>query len=267
MAATGRLSSDKPNLQNIPIRSERGKEIRKSFIPRNEDHVLVAADYSQIELRIIAALSNDENMISAFNSGEDIHASTAAKVYDIPINEVTREQRSHAKMVNFGIIYGISAFGLSQRLNISRKEAKQIIESYFEQFPGIKIFMNECIESAKEKGYVETVLGRKRFLRDINSANAVVRGFAERNAINSPIQGTAADMIKLAMIDIQNYLKSSGLKSKMILQVHDELIFDVPKGEVEELITEVKLRMSNAMKINVPIEVDAQSGDNWLQAH
>ncbi|MFT4752544.1 MAG: DNA polymerase-1 [Salibacteraceae bacterium] len=267
VAATGRLSSDKPNLQNIPIRSERGKEIRKAFIPRDSSHVLVAADYSQIELRIIAALSNDQNMLEAFNTGQDIHASTAAKVYGINLDEVTREQRSHAKMVNFGIIYGISAFGLSQRLNISRKEAKQIIDSYFEKFPGIKVFMDKCITDAREVGYVETIKGRKRFLRDINSANAVVRGFAERNAINSPIQGSAADMIKLAMINIQRYLKTSGLKSKMILQVHDELIFDAPKEEVDQLIVKVKELMSQALSIGVPMDVDANPGENWLQAH
>ena len=267
VAATGRLSSDKPNLQNIPIRSERGKEIRKAFVPKDENHVLVAADYSQIELRIIAALSKDANMLEAFNSGEDIHASTAAKVYGITLDEVTREQRSHAKMVNFGIIYGISAFGLSQRLNISRKEAKQIIDSYFEQFPGIKIFMDECISVAREKGYVETILGRKRFLKDINSANAVVRGFAERNAINSPIQGSAADMIKLAMIKIQEFLKSSGLKSKMILQVHDELIFDTPKNEADQLIKTVTEIMSNALQVGVVMEVDANGGKDWLEAH
>ncbi len=267
VAATGRLSSDKPNLQNIPIRSERGKEIRKAFVPRNENFTLVAADYSQIELRIIAALSKDANMLEAFRSGKDIHASTAAKVYGVGLDEVTREQRSNAKMVNFGIIYGISAFGLSQRLHISRKEAKQIIDSYFEQFPGIKIFMDQCILDAREKGYVETILGRKRFLRDINSANAVVRGFAERNAINSPIQGSAADMIKLAMIKIQRYLKESGMQAKMILQVHDELIFDAPKEEASALIEKVKELMSNAMEIDVPMEVDANAGDNWLQAH
>ncbi len=267
VAATGRLSSDKPNLQNIPIRSERGKEIRKAFVPRNDNYTLIAADYSQIELRIIAALSKDANMLEAFRSGQDIHASTAAKVYGIAIDEVTREQRSHAKMVNFGIIYGISAFGLSQRLNISRKEAKQIIDSYFEQFPSIKTFMDQCIADAREKGYVSTILGRKRYLRDINSANAVVRGFAERNAINSPIQGSAADMIKLAMIKIQNYLKKSGLKAKMILQVHDELIFDTPKEEAADLMEKVKEIMSEAMKIDVPMDVDANLGDNWLQAH
>ena len=267
VAATGRLSSDRPNLQNIPIRSERGKEIRKAFTPRDENHTLIAADYSQIELRIIAALSEDENMLNAFRSGKDIHASTAAKVYGIELDEVTREQRSHAKMVNFGIIYGISAFGLSQRLGIKRKEAKQIIDSYFEQFPGIKIYMESSVEKAREKGFVETVLGRKRYLRDINSGNAVVRGFAERNAINSPIQGSAADMIKLAMIKIQDYMKNANLKSKMILQVHDELIFDASKDEAEELMRKVKELMSQAMEIDVPMDVDANTGDNWLQAH
>tara|TARA_R110002050_G_scaffold41242_1_gene100074 strand:+ start:72917 stop:75712 length:2796 start_codon:yes stop_codon:yes gene_type:complete len=267
VAATGRLSSDKPNLQNIPIRSERGKEIRKAFIPRDDNHTLLAADYSQIELRIIAALSGDKNMLEAFRTGQDIHASTAAKVYGIPLEEVTREQRSHAKMVNFGIIYGISAFGLSQRLDIKRKEAKQIIDSYFEQFPGIKTYMDSSIETARKNGYVETVLGRKRYLRDINSANAVVRGFAERNAINSPIQGSAADMIKLAMIKIHAYMNEAGLKSKMILQVHDELIFDATKDEAEDLMKKVKELMSEAMEIDVPMDVDANTGDNWLQAH
>lgn len=266
VAATGRLSSDKPNLQNIPIRSERGKEIRKAFIPSN-DRVLIAADYSQIELRIIAALSEDVNMMAAFQSGQDIHASTAAKVYNISIEEVTREQRSHAKMVNFGIIYGISAFGLSQRLGISRKEAKQIIDSYFEQFPGIKEYMDASIQTAREKGYVETVLGRRRYLKDINSGNAVVRGFAERNAINSPIQGSAADMIKLAMIKIQKFMKSSNLKSKMILQIHDELIFDATLDEAEGLQQNVKDLMREALDIGVRMDVDANSGQNWLEAH
>jgi len=267
VAATGRLSSDKPNLQNIPIRSDRGKEIRKAFIPRDENHTLLAADYSQIELRIIAALSQDKNMLEAFRSGQDIHASTAAKVYGIPLEEVTREQRSHAKMVNFGIIYGISAFGLAQRLDIKRKEAKQIIDSYFEQFPGIKIYMDSSIQIARDNGFVETILGRKRYLRDINSANAVVRGFAERNAINSPIQGSAADMIKLAMIKIQAYMKEANLKSKMILQVHDELIFDATLDEADDLMKKVKELMSQAMEIDVPMDVDANTGDNWLQAH
>jgi DNA polymerase-1 len=267
VAATGRLSSDKPNLQNIPIRTERGKEIRKAFIPRNEDFTLLAADYSQIELRIIAALSKDKNMLEAFRSGQDIHASTASKVYNIPIDEVTREQRSHAKMVNFGIIYGISAFGLSERLGIARREAKEIIDNYFEQFPGIKEYMDHSIQYAREHGYVETVLGRKRYLRDITSANAVVRGFAERNAINSPIQGSAADMIKLAMIKIHDYLKKEKLQSKMILQVHDELIFDAHKDEADQLMKAVKKLMAEAMKLDVPIEVDANTGNNWLEAH
>ena len=267
VAATGRLSSDKPNLQNIPIRSERGKEIRKAFTPRDKNHTLLAADYSQIELRIIAALSGDKNMLEAFRSGQDIHASTAAKVYRVAIDEVTREQRSHAKMVNFGIIYGISAFGLSQRLDIKRREAKEIIDSYFEQFPGIKTYMDSSIQMARENGYVETILGRKRQLRDINSANAVVRGFAERNAINSPIQGSAADMIKLAMINIQAYMKEANLKSKMILQVHDELIFDATLDEADDLMEKVKKMMSEAMEIDVPMDVDANTGDNWLQAH
>jgi DNA polymerase-1 len=267
VAATGRLSSDKPNLQNIPIRTERGKEIRKAFIPRNEDFTLLAADYSQIELRIIAALSKDKNMLEAFRSGQDIHASTASKVYNIPIDEVTREQRSHAKMVNFGIIYGISAFGLSERLGIARREAKEIIDNYFEQFPGIKEYMDHSIQYAREHGYVETVLGRKRYLRDITSANAVVRGFAERNAINSPIQGSAADMIKLAMIKIHDYLKKEKLQSKMILQVHDELIFDAHKDEADQLMKAVKKLMAEAMKLDVPMEVDANTGNNWLEAH
>lgn len=266
VAATGRLSSDKPNLQNIPIRSERGKEIRKAFIP-SEGRTLIAADYSQIELRIIAALSKDKNMMEAFQSGQDIHASTAAKVYDISIEEVTREQRSHAKMVNFGIIYGISAFGLSQRLGISRKEAKQIIDSYFEQFPGIKEYMDASIQNARENGYVETVLGRRRYLKDINSGNAVVRGFAERNAINSPIQGSAADMIKLAMIKIQEFMKDANLKSKMILQIHDELIFDATPDETEDLIQKVKDLMREALDIGVRMDVDANTGENWLEAH
>ncbi len=267
VAATGRLSSDKPNLQNIPIRSDRGKEIRKAFIPKDKNHTLLAADYSQIELRIIAALSGDKNMLEAFRSGQDIHASTAAKVYGIAIDEVTRDQRSHAKMVNFGIIYGISAFGLSQRLDIKRREAKEIIDNYFEQFPGIKTYMDQSIQNARDNGFVETILGRKRYLRDINSANAVVRGFAERNAINSPIQGSAADMIKLAMIKIQAYMKEANLKSKMILQVHDELIFDATKDEAESLMKKVKELMSQAMEIDVPMDVDANTGDNWLQAH
>ncbi len=267
VAATGRLSSDNPNLQNIPVRSERGKKIRAAFIPRNEEYTLLAADYSQVELRIIAALSGDEGMISAFQNGQDIHASTAAKVYDLPIEEVTRELRSNAKTVNFGIIYGISAFGLSQRIDISRKEAKNIIDSYFEKFPGIKTYMDKSIENAREHGYVETILGRRRYLRDIHSANATVRGFAERNAINSPIQGSAADIIKLAMIDVDQKLREGNWKSKMLLQVHDELVFDAHKDEVDKLTTLVKSSMENAYKMEVPLEVDANTGSNWLEAH
>ena len=267
VAATGRLSSDNPNLQNIPVRSERGKKIRAAFIPRNEEYTLLAADYSQVELRIIAALSGDEGMISAFQNGQDIHASTAAKVYDLPIEEVTRELRSNAKTVNFGIIYGISAFGLSQRIDISRKEAKNIIDSYFEKFPGIKTYMDKSIENAREHGYVETILGRRRYLRDIHSANATVRGFAERNAINSPIQGSAADIIKLAMIDVDQKLREGNWKSKMLLQVHDELVFDAHKDEVDKLTALVKSSMENAYKMEVPLEVDANTGSNWLEAH
>lgn len=267
VASTGRLSSDNPNLQNIPIRTEKGRYIRKAFIPRNAEYSFVSADYSQVELRIIAALSKDEAMLEAFKKGLDIHASTAARVFGVPLEEVSREMRSKAKTVNFGIIYGISAFGLSQRINISRGEAKDIIESYFEKFPGIKKYMDEQIAFAKEKGYVETITGRKRYLRDINSANAVVRGFAERNAINSPIQGSAADIIKMAMINIHKALKEKQLKSKMILQVHDELIFDVYNPEKEELLKLVKYHMTNAMDIGVPLDVDAGFGKNWFEAH
>jgi DNA polymerase-1 len=267
VAATGRLSSDNPNLQNIPIRTERGREVRKAFISRDKDHVLLAADYSQIELRIIAQLSGDEGMMSAFNNGEDIHSATAAKVFDVPIEEVTREMRSNSKMVNFGIIYGISAFGLAQRANIKRKEAKQIIENYFLKYPGIKAYMDESVEKAREHGYCETIKGRRRYLKDINSGNAIVRSASERLAINAPIQGSAADMIKVAMIDIHNAMKAKSFKSKMLLQVHDELVFDAHKDEVEELTALVKELMQNAIKMDVPILVEAGTGQNWLQAH
>lgn len=267
VAATGRLSSQNPNLQNIPIRTDLGREIRKAFVPRDENHVLLSADYSQIELRIIAHISKDPTMIEAFNQGIDIHTATAAKVWNVSIEEVDKEMRRKAKTVNFGIIYGISAFGLSQRVNISRTEAKEIIDNYFIQFPGIKSYMDATINSARELGYVETISGRKRNLRDINSKNAVVRGFAERNAINAPIQGTAADMIKLAMIQIQNWLNASGLQTKMILQVHDELLFDVPKNEIEIVKDQVKQLMEGAMKLDVPVLVESGIGDNWLEAH
>lgn len=267
VAATGRLSSNNPNLQNIPIRSEKGREIRKAFIPRGPEYRLMAADYSQIELRIIAALSGDKNMIEAFRSGLDIHAATAAKVFHVNIEDVTREQRSSAKAVNFGIIYGQSAFGLAQNLGISRTEAKQIIDAYFEQYNTIKGYMDQAVASAREKGYVETIMKRRRYLKDINSANAVVRGFAERNAINAPIQGSAADIIKKAMIGVSKAMKEANLKSKMLLQVHDELVFDVHKDEVEQLQKLVKHEMETAIEIVVPMVVEMEVADNWLDAH
>jgi DNA polymerase I len=267
VAATGRLSSNNPNLQNIPIRTENGKQIRKAFIPKDKNHLLVAADYSQIELRIMAALSDDDNMKSAFLSGEDIHTATAAKIYHVSIDKVDRDMRSKAKAVNFGIIYGQSAFGLSQNLNISRTEAKEIIDSYFLLYPNVKKYMDNAVIKAKELGYVETLLGRRRVLKDINSANAIVRGHAERNAINAPIQGTAADIIKVAMIRIHEQLKKEKLQSKMILQVHDELVFDVPKDELKILSELVKNEMENAVNISVPLIAEVNSGLNWLEAH
>lgn len=267
VAATGRLSSNNPNLQNIPIRTERGKEVRKAFIARSKNHTLLSADYSQIELRIIAEFSKDQGMIDAFKKGIDIHTSTAAKVYGVPLELVTPEMRRNAKMVNFGIIYGISAFGLSQRLNIARKEAASIIDNYFREFPTIKQYMDGSIEKARRLGYVETILGRRRYLRDINSANAVVRGFAERNAINAPIQGSAADLIKVAMINIHRKIKEMGLKSKMILQVHDELVFDVTHDEVDILKPVISDCMTNAIQMQVPLEVEIGTGHNWLEAH
>lgn len=268
VAATGRLSSNNPNLQNIPIRTDKGREVRKAFIARNEDYVLLSADYSQIELRIVASISEEENMIAAFKQGLDIHTATAAKVYGVSIAEVTSQQRRNAKAVNFGIIYGQSAFGLSQSLGIPRKEAATIIEEYFKQYPNIKSYMNNTINFAKEHGYVQTLMGRRRYLRDINSANFTVRGFAERNAINAPIQGSAADMIKVAMIKIHERMqKETNLKSKMILQVHDELLFDVHKTEIEHMKTLVKEEMESAMSLKVPVVAEAGVGDNWLEAH
>lgn len=267
VAATGRLSSNNPNLQNIPIRTERGREVRKAFIPRDEDHVLVSADYSQIELRLIAEISNDTNMLDAFEKGLDIHTATAAKVYGIPLNAVTSTQRRNAKAVNFGIIYGQSTFGLSQSLGIPRREAAEIIENYFTQYPKIKQYMNDTILFAKENGYVETLMGRRRYVRDIHSANATVRGFAERNAINAPIQGSAADMIKIAMIRIHQDIEDQKLKSKMILQVHDELVFDAPKSEVDVLKILVEKHMKHALKVKVPVVVEIGYGNNWLEAH
>ncbi|TCC93889.1 DNA polymerase I [Pedobacter frigiditerrae] len=267
VAATGRLSSNNPNLQNIPIRTERGREVRKAFIPRDEDHILLSADYSQIELRIIAEISKEENMLDAFNKGIDIHTATAAKVYGISIEEVDSTQRRNAKAVNFGIIYGQSAFGLSQNLNIPRKEAAEIIEQYFTQYPGIKRYMSDTMNFARENGFVETIMGRRRYLRDINSANQTVRGYAERNAINAPIQGSAADLIKIAMINIHKDMQDQKLESKMTMQVHDELVFDVLKTEVEQMKAIITHRMKTAIKTEVPIEIEIGEGVNWLAAH
>ena len=267
VAVTGRLSSDNPNLQNIPIRTERGRQIRKAFIPRNEDYILLSADYSQIELRIVASISGDPNMCEAFNLGKDIHTATAAKVYGIEESEVTKEMRYKAKSVNFGIIYGQGAFGLSENLNIPRAEAKQLIDNYFAQYGSIKTYMDNEINFAKEHGYVQTLMGRKRWLKDINSNNATVRSFAERNAINAPIQGSAADMIKVAMINIHNELKGMNIKSKMILQVHDELVFDVFKPELDLIKPIIEKHMKNALPLNVPVEVGMGVGANWLEAH
>ncbi|PCJ89888.1 MAG: DNA polymerase I [Flavobacteriales bacterium] len=267
VAATGRLSSNSPNLQNIPIRTERGREIRKAFVPRNNDYVLLSADYSQVELRIIAALSGDENMQAAFINKEDIHTATAAKVFDVNTEEVTREMRSKAKAVNFGIIYGQSAFGLAQGLGISRTEARQIIDNYFSQYPRIKEYMDKNIEFARKHEYVETIMGRRRYLRDINSANNVVKGHAERNAINAPIQGSAADIIKIAMLNIHKELSFGKFQSKMLLQVHDELVFDVHKSELEKATQLVKNKMETAVELSVPLLVETGIGSNWLEAH
>ena len=267
VAATGRLSSNAPNLQNIPIRTERGQQVRKAFIPRDENHVLLAADYSQIELRIIAALSKDPSMVAAFQNNEDIHATTAAKVFGVPLEEVTRTQRSNAKTVNFGIIYGVSAFGLSQQTDLSRSESKELIDTYYESYPKLKAYMSSQIDFARDNGYVATVLGRRRYLKDILSQNAIVRGAAERNAVNAPIQGSAADIIKIAMINIHKRLETGDWKAKMLLQVHDELVFDVPRTEVESLSAMVKEEMENAFVMDVPLVVDLGIGENWLEAH
>lgn len=267
VAVTGRLSSNNPNLQNIPIRTDRGREIRKAFIPRNEEYVLLSADYSQIELRIIAAISEDKEMMAAFQQGIDIHAATAAKVYNVALEDVTTDMRRNAKSVNFGIIYGVSAFGLSENLGIPRSEAKMLIDNYFAQYPSIKQYMEDQVKFASENGYVQTMLGRKRWLKDINSSNAVVRGFAERNAINMPIQGTAADMIKLAMIAIHKAFKEQNLKSRMLLQVHDELVFDAHRSELEIIKPLVLDLMRNALPLAVPVEAEMGIGNNWLEAH
>lgn len=267
VAATGRLSSNNPNLQNIPIRTERGRQVRKAFVPRDENYILLAADYSQIELRIIAALSKEDNMINAFKNGEDIHASTASKVFGVPLDQVTREQRNNAKTVNFGIIYGVSAFGLSNQTDLSRTEAKELIDTYYTTYPKLRNYISDQIEIAREKGYVQTVLGRRRYLKDINSGNAVVRGAAERNAVNAPIQGSAADIIKVAMINIHNKLQDNNFKTKMLLQVHDELVFDVYKSELEDIKNMVKSEMENAYALEVPLVVDLGVGQDWLEAH
>jgi len=267
VAATGRLSSTNPNLQNIPIRTERGKQVRKAFIPRDQNHVLLAADYSQIELRIIAALSEEETMIEAFKNGEDIHASTAARVFNVPLSEVTREQRSNAKTVNFGIIYGVSAFGLSNQTDLTRKESKELIDLYYETYPKLKNYMSAQVDFARDNGYVETVLQRRRYLKDINSRNAIVRGAAERNAVNAPIQGSAADIIKIAMINIFKRFEKEGFKSKMLLQVHDELVFDAHKDELEIIKPIIKYEMEHAFEMIVPLDVEMGIGENWLEAH
>ena len=267
VAATGRLSSNNPNLQNIPIRTERGKQIRKAFVARDENYTLVSADYSQIELRIIAALSGEENMIKAFKNHEDIHKSTASKVFNVPLEEVTREQRSHAKTVNFGIIYGVSAFGLSNQTSLSRSESAALIEAYYQTYPRLKSYIQEQVEFARENGYVQTILGRRRYLKDINSQNAIVRGGAERNAVNAPIQGSAADIIKIAMINIHKKLIAGNYKTKMLLQVHDELVFDVHNSELEKIQPMIKYEMENAFKLEVPLDVDLGAGKDWLEAH
>ncbi|WP_281226920.1 DNA polymerase I [Flavobacterium aquiphilum] len=267
VAATGRLSSNNPNLQNIPIRTERGRLIRKAFIARDENYTLVSADYSQIELRIIAALSGEENMIKAFQNKEDIHRSTAAKVFHVPLEEVTKEQRSNAKTVNFGIIYGVSAFGLSNQTSLSRKESAELIDAYYATYPKLKSYMSNQVDFARKHGYVQTISGRRRYLKDINSANAVVRGAAERNAVNAPIQGSAADIIKIAMINIHKKLTSENWKSKMLLQVHDELVFDVHNSELEKIQPMIKHEMENAFKMDVPLDVEIGAGKDWLEAH
>ena len=265
VAATGRLSSNHPNLQNIPIRTERGQLVRKAFIPRDEEHVLLAADYSQIELRVIASLSDDKEMQEAFQKGEDIHASTAAKVFNVALEEVSREQRSQAKTVNFGIVYGVSAFGLSNQTNLNRKESKALIDAYYETYPQLKSYIRKQVDFARKNGYVETILGRRRYLRDINSQNSIVRSAAERNAVNAPIQGSAADIIKIAMLRIHEKLKD--YDSQMLLQVHDELVFDAKKSELDALTNMIKTEMEQAYKLQVPLVVDVGTGTNWLEAH
>jgi DNA polymerase-1 len=266
-AVTGRLSSNNPNLQNIPIRTEKGRAIRKAFVARGEDYLFMSADYSQIELRIAASFARDATMIEAFRTGRDIHTTTAARVFKVPVDKVDPNMRRKAKEVNFGILYGSTAFGLAQNLGISRAEASEIIQAYFAEFPAIKRYMDDTINKARELHYVETILGRRRYLRDINSRNITTRGFAERNAINAPIQGSAADIIKIAMINIQSWMEKEKLRSRMIMQVHDELVFDVYKDEVDLMKERVVHLMKNAVSLEVPMEVEAGIGRNWLEAH
>jgi DNA polymerase-1 len=267
LTATGRLSSLKPNLQNIPVRTAQGQQIRKAFVPSRPDGYIVSADYSQIELRIMAHLSGDEGMIEDFRSGHDIHAATAAKIFKVPVDQVTREQRSRAKTANFGIIYGISAFGLSQRLSISRSESKQLIDQYFENYKGVREYIDRVIAECRENGYVETVFHRKRYLPDINARNYNLRAFAERNAVNAPIQGSAADIIKLAMVSVWRKMREEGLKSRMVLQVHDELVFDVVPEELERVMEIAREQMESVCKLSVPLIAECGSGKNWLEAH
>ena len=265
-AATGRLASVNPNLQNIPIRTLRGQQIRGAFVA-DAGSKIISADYSQIELRLIAEISGEENMIKAFQNGEDIHASTASKLFNVPLEEVTKSQRSQAKTVNFGIIYGQGAFGLAEQTGLSRTEAKKLIDSYYETYPRLKEYMAEQVQKARDRGYVETLLGRKRILKDINSSNFVVKGHAERNAVNAPIQGSAADIIKIAMINIDRILAEENYQTKMLLQVHDELLFEAPSDEVEKAKEMIKNQMENAIESSVPLLVEVGVGDNWLQAH
>ena len=267
LTATGRLSSSNPNLQNIPIRTERGKEIRKAFVAGSADGIIVSADYSQIELRIMAHLSQDQHLIQAFRNGVDVHAATAEKIFGVPHEEVTADQRRVAKTANFGIMYGISSFGLSQRLGISRSEAKKLIDDYFNAFPAIRSFIDDTIAAARENGYVETIFGRRRYLPDINARNATVRALAERNAVNAPIQGTAADIIKLAMIGVDRKMAEERLRSKMVLQIHDELLFDTISSEREKLMSIVKEQMEHVTELSVPLTVECNYGKNWLEAH
>ena len=267
VTTTGRLSSNNPNLQNIPIRTANGQKIRRAFIPRGSDYILMAADYSQIELRVIASMSNEENMIDAFVNNQDIHTMTASKIYNVDPENVTREQRGNAKTVNFGIIYGVSAFGLSQQTDLNRSESKVMIDNYFLNYPGLKKYMSDQIDFARNNGYVETIMGRRRYLQNINSQNNMLRSSSERNAINAPIQGSAADIIKIAMININSELKKQSLKSKMLLQVHDELVFDVHKSEKDQIKDIVKTTMESAVKLKVPLKIDLEFGKNWLEAH